>query len=146
MSILKGGEVGRLEELDTIDGLADKIAIFDASEGKLFFATAAAIKFTAPVKEVSTTLQNNNYTVLVDDYRIDFKITTSTTFRATLPDPTTTVNKNRVLVVDNHYASNAGSLVDFSRSIDGVAAGSATIGPDNSLKIRSDGIEWRGTV
>lgn len=94
----------------------------------------------------TTDLLNDNYTVLDTDYRIDFKITTAVTYRVTLPDPTDSDVVNRILVIDNHYASQAGSLVDFSRAVDGVAAGSSTLAPDNSLKIMSDGFAWRSTV
>jgi len=143
MSILKGGEIGRLKPLPSITHASDQIPIRSAVDGKLYAVTPSELDL-GPIVESSTGLLNANYTVLADDYRIDFKITTAVTRRVTLPDPTT--ETNRILVIDNHYASNAGSLVDFSRTVDGVTAGSFTLGPDNSDKLMSDGIEWRSTV
>lgn len=102
--------------------------------------------FPGPIFEGSTPLLDDNYTVTPNDYRIDFKITTSTTYRVTLPDPTDIKNVDRLFVVDNHYDSSVGSLVDFDLSVDGNAAGAFTLAPDNSDKLFSDGIEWRTTV
>lgn len=92
----------------------------------------------------STALLNANYTVLDSDHRIDFKITTAVTRRVTLPDPTT--NKDRELVIDNHYGSHVGSLIDFDKTVDNIPAGSYTVAQNASVTLFSDGIEWRETA
>jgi len=82
-----------------------------------------------------------NITSLAKDELVEAKITTGVTKTVTLIDPTT-LTAGHTFYFKNQHDSAGGSLIDFSRGIDGAAIGATTIGPGAGIAIYSDGSEY----
>ena len=97
--------------------------------GKILTTTSGRVEKSSAYKDV-------NYTVLATDHIIKYEATSLR--RVALPVPTG--NSGQVFTFVNKYSATA--AIDFSRSIDGSAAGVLTLSAGNAITIQSDGTEY----